>query len=278
MTCCMFGTFRPYLLLRQLVNSPSAIGFTIASLACFWSTYLFSFYPVLEGYTVVRWMMGGSALALLYCLLRVSLSDPAFVTQPLQDIRTELRKGTLRPGNFCPICVQIQPMRAHHCLKCGKCVGRFDHHSSFNCIGQNNTPYFLGWTAASVVNQTLFITSAYIYLKEIHGVGTELAIWIFDMYDAEPIVVLLALFNGLLLFRDAASLLVQIECMLWNYTTLELVKEMQLGRLHWLNHVNPWKRNTVGANVLEYLNIDAPDYRAFVVAPLGSTSPQVTTV
>ena len=46
---------------------------------------------------------------------------------------------------LCKICKEIKPLRTHHCIICGTCVIKMDHHCPWinNCIGQNNHRYFL---------------------------------------------------------------------------------------------------------------------------------------
>lgn len=42
--------------------------------------------------------------------------------------------------DFCAECALLPPLRAHHCVFCGRCVATFDHHCLLlaTCIGEKN--------------------------------------------------------------------------------------------------------------------------------------------
>jgi hypothetical protein len=47
--------------------------------------------------------------------------------------------------NFCFYCKVIKSTRTFHCMICGKCVEKFDHHCVYinNCLGYRNHKYFI---------------------------------------------------------------------------------------------------------------------------------------
>ena len=47
---------------------------------------------------------------------------------PLNRRLSALEWSQVRPELFCPFCSIQQPVRAHHCRRCNRCVARFDHH------------------------------------------------------------------------------------------------------------------------------------------------------
>jgi ribosomal protein L40E len=48
----------------------------------------------------------------------------------------------------CRKCNLVKPPRAHHCVTCGGCVMRMDHHCPWiaNCVGAHNTKHFIQFT------------------------------------------------------------------------------------------------------------------------------------
>jgi hypothetical protein len=61
---------------------------------------------------------------------------------PIAPPRPEWQPGK---ATFCKKCDIPRPERTHHCLVCGICVLRMDHHCPWinNCVGYNNHKYFL---------------------------------------------------------------------------------------------------------------------------------------
>lgn len=47
--------------------------------------------------------------------------------------------------NFCFYCKVIKSSKTFHCMICGKCVEKFDHHCIYinNCLGHRNHKYFM---------------------------------------------------------------------------------------------------------------------------------------
>jgi hypothetical protein len=47
--------------------------------------------------------------------------------------------------NFCFYCKVIKSVKTFHCMICGKCVEKFDHHCVYinNCLGHRNHKYFI---------------------------------------------------------------------------------------------------------------------------------------
>jgi len=79
-------------------------------------------------------------VGLTWVYLRVSTSDPGFLT-PAQSARlSRLREqGHEELFSICPQC-GTRPLRARHCRECGRCVCSADHHCGFLgvCVGEGN--------------------------------------------------------------------------------------------------------------------------------------------
>lgn len=54
---------------------------------------------------------------------------------------------------WCSKCKDVKPQGTHHCMRCGQCVMRRDHHCPWidNCIGILNQPYFLQFLFWTIV-------------------------------------------------------------------------------------------------------------------------------
>lgn len=91
------------------------------------------------------------ALLMYWAYFSCVCSDPGRV--PLEPQRARMRWLALEEGtgdqeaqwSTCSNCEIIRPPRAHHCIICGFCVMRFDHHCPWinNCVGKCNHRYFL---------------------------------------------------------------------------------------------------------------------------------------
>lgn len=90
-----------------------------------------------------------------WSFVRARFSDPgvvppswqAFVAKvgpalPIAPARKEWQPGK---ATMCGKCKFPRPERAHHCVLCGVCVMRYDHHCPWinNCVGLLNHKYFL---------------------------------------------------------------------------------------------------------------------------------------
>lgn len=69
--------------------------------------------------------------------------------------------------NFCFYCKVIKSTRTFHCMICGRCVEKFDHHCIYinNCLGYRNHKYFI-----------LFLWFIFIYM--VTSVTTSIASFI----------------------------------------------------------------------------------------------------
>ena len=78
--------------------------------------------------------------------------------------------------NFCFYCKLIKSTRTFHCMVCGKCVEKFDHHCVYinNCLGYRNHKYFmffLGFIGVYIVTSSAARIIAYFLLdvNQVHG-------------------------------------------------------------------------------------------------------------
>ena len=73
--------------------------------------------------------------------------NPGYVVQKL-DMLDLLQIGNDRNidlENFCFYCKVIKSTKTFHCMICGQCVEKFDHHCVYinNCLGHRNHKYFI---------------------------------------------------------------------------------------------------------------------------------------
>jgi hypothetical protein len=76
-----------------------------------------------------------------------SYVKPGYVEQTL-DMIEMLKIGNdknIDLENFCFYCKVIKSIKTFHCMICGKCVEKFDHHCVYinNCLGYRNHKYFI---------------------------------------------------------------------------------------------------------------------------------------
>jgi hypothetical protein len=71
------------------------------------------------------------------------MSDPGFLKKDDSINYLEVLES-VDTHCICPDCKLIKPPRARHCMKCNRCVDRFDHHCAWIniCIGRNNLKFF----------------------------------------------------------------------------------------------------------------------------------------
>jgi len=79
---------------------------------------------------------------------------------PIAPARPEWQPAS---ATLCKKCQAPRPERAHHCMLCGKCVLRMDHHCPWinNCVGLHNHKFFL-------------LLGIYTWLASLVALGTSL--------------------------------------------------------------------------------------------------------
>jgi hypothetical protein len=56
---------------------------------------------------------------------------------------------------YCQLCKMKKHERSSHCSSCERCILKRDHHCVFigNCVGYNNTRYFMNYLIWLIVNK-----------------------------------------------------------------------------------------------------------------------------
>lgn len=74
-------------------------------------------------------------------------SDPGYVRRHFSiiDLLQVGHDRNIDLENFCFYCKVIKSTRTFHCMICGRCVEKFDHHCIYinNCLGYRNHKYFI---------------------------------------------------------------------------------------------------------------------------------------
>ena len=70
-------------------------------------------------------------------------TDPGYIRK--DDLTFIKLLETINPEILCPDCQVIRPPRSRHCILCGQCVDRYDHHCPWinNCVGIKNHNLFM---------------------------------------------------------------------------------------------------------------------------------------
>jgi hypothetical protein len=109
---------------------------------------------------------------------------PGYVVQEL-DMIDLLKIGNdknIDLENFCFYCKVIKSTRTFHCMICGKCVEKFDHHCVYinNCLGYRNHKYFIMFLwliAIYFVTSTATSIASFITHGEDRGVFIDVIDW-----------------------------------------------------------------------------------------------------
>lgn len=113
------------------------------------------FRPHVFGFTLYSLLFALATSLSWYNLYKAAKTDPGVLKQNQdqmnQTILKLVEKNEFSIDQFCSACIIRKPLRSKHCAECDRCVAKFDHHCPWvdNCIGQNNTKYFVGflfWT------------------------------------------------------------------------------------------------------------------------------------
>ena len=89
--------------------------------------------------------------------------------------------------NFCFYCKVIKSTRTFHCMICGKCVEKFDHHCVYinNCLGYRNHKYFIMFLwliAIYFVTSTATSIASFITHGSDDGVALDVLHWAARVY------------------------------------------------------------------------------------------------
>ncbi|EPX74480.1 palmitoyltransferase [Schizosaccharomyces octosporus yFS286] len=112
-----------------------------------------------------------SILCIAYYVISV-YQDPGYiptiggVTQRRECIENLLSKKTFDQNHYCIKCLQLKPERSFHCLSCGRCIYRYDHHCPWisNCVGMKNHKSFLIYTLLLVILIPVYCYLGFVYL------------------------------------------------------------------------------------------------------------------
>ena len=123
---------------------------------------------------------------------------------------------------YCPTCKIIREPRSFHCIICGYCVIRHDHHCGFigNCIGKNNTNKFVYFLSSIVVHCLIIFISTLVKLVNL-TLKLNLNKWNTNDYFGLFILII----SGLFLFTISGILILQIYLISNNLTTNEFMRK-----------------------------------------------------
>lgn len=103
-------------------------------------------------------------------LYRLSTSDPGEITlkRYSQKEVVEMMNVSGTPTDYCSTCCIRRPMRSKHCVRCNRCVAKFDHHCVWtnSCIGWHNRTLFIGVVACIAVMNALYTRALWHYMME----------------------------------------------------------------------------------------------------------------
>jgi hypothetical protein len=144
-------------------------------------------------------------LSMIFYLIS-NCSDPGYVHREFNIIEL-LQVGYDRNidlENFCFYCKIIKSTRTFHCMICGKCIEKFDHHCIYinNCLGYRNHKYFI-----------LFLWFIFIYM--LTSVLTSIASFITHTGDRSEIFTIVdwacRIYTVLINFLQSVPLVYQLK-------------------------------------------------------------------
>ena len=97
----------------------------------------------IEGVTYFL-IFNGLCLLTYVCFLRAAFADPGRIPEgTVAPFKSEHSK--MQTCAECTGKETWKPVRAHHCVECGICVFKMDHHCPWinNCVGHKNTKFFM---------------------------------------------------------------------------------------------------------------------------------------
>ena len=137
-------------------------------------------------------------LFIFTCILTLSRSDDPVVKNYLSSndtkylinsFKDQLEETTTRR---CSVCIApVSSSLTKHCLKCNKCIFKFDHHCKFvnNCIGGKNYWIFISCVSILEIHETLMI-----------ALKLEFIIKVFTKINWTFIFIFLSIFKSILVF------------------------------------------------------------------------------
>ncbi|KAI9760952.1 MAG: hypothetical protein M4579_001328 [Chaenotheca gracillima] len=227
--------------MKQMHRTPFLAG--IFAGTCFWVgvQWITRILP----YTFTTIPVSNIAFGIAYVLCAYfyafsMLQDPGYVpklggfSQEKAVIEELLDQWSFDQQNFCIPCMVRRPLRSKHCKRCGRCVGKQDHHCPWvhNCVGVNNHRPFVFYIMSMAVGIILFVRLVLRYLEVLpESDVTECNILgdtVCTIYNKAPYTVVLAIFATLQLTWVTMLITVQLVQIARAQTTFE---NMQ-GHLH----------------------------------------------
>ncbi|ORC88631.1 putative palmitoyltransferase ZDHHC12 [Trypanosoma theileri] len=142
--------------------------------------------------------------------------DPGFVSESMDVLTPEDKKLF----HWCEVCQIWQPLRSKHCVRCERCVRKFDHHCVWigGCVGESNhLRFFLLLTVALMY--LLFLFCSLFSCFNFHGHATVDAAIVRNIIPF--LVLLICAFLTLfvfILFVMHAAILLRNETM-WEFSS-----------------------------------------------------------
>ncbi len=100
---------------------------------------------------------------MITCFVLAWQTDPGYLEKSKNLDFTKVVE-IFDPNDLCAQCELIKTKQSRHCVICGRCVQRFDHHCPWlnNCVGYRNHLYFY-----------LFVLSLTLYTIQLFSISFD---------------------------------------------------------------------------------------------------------
>ncbi|CAG9326623.1 unnamed protein product [Blepharisma stoltei] len=199
----------------------------------FASIFVFYFFIVPSQPYLIQILMsslfGLSQLLLLFYAFLLTKSNP---TDPILYKKKKINLDETYI-TFCSLCYSEVSPDSKHCMKCNRCVHKFDHHCKFvnNCIGKSNYNLFLKTAILMEMVETIFLVcctyTIYNWSADLNGLKEKIN----QDYGENADVVLIAICSAFefltiaILFANGYLLLFHIWLIKHKMTTYDFISK-----------------------------------------------------